>query len=91
MDKDTYTILIVDDNSNNLKVLAGVLKIAGYDGSTTTTWIKGDSSGNLIVAGTVTAIGQLLGAVTKPTISSISPTIVTNAQSAIADNSIDGL
>jgi len=26
-----YTILIVDDNSNNLKVLAGVLKIAGYD------------------------------------------------------------
>ena len=31
MDKNTYTILIVDDNSNNLKVLAGVLKIAGYD------------------------------------------------------------
>ena len=31
MDKNMYTILIVDDNSNNLKVLAGVLKIAGYD------------------------------------------------------------
>ena len=31
MDKNVYTILIVDDNSNNLKVLAGVLKIAGYD------------------------------------------------------------
>jgi len=31
MEKKIYTILIVDDNSNNLKVLAGVLKIAGYE------------------------------------------------------------
>ncbi|RXP58554.1 hybrid sensor histidine kinase/response regulator [Lutibacter sp. HS1-25] len=31
MEKKVYTILIVDDNSNNLKVLAGVLKIAGYE------------------------------------------------------------
>ena len=30
------------------------LKIAGYDGSTTTTWISGDSSGNVTVAGTLT-------------------------------------
>ena len=29
------------------------LKIAGDDGSTTTTWISGDSSGNLTFAGTV--------------------------------------
>jgi hypothetical protein len=30
------------------------LKIAGYDGSTTTTWISGDSSGNLTFGGDVT-------------------------------------
>ena len=29
------------------------LKIAGYDGTTTTTWIAGDNSGNLTFAGTV--------------------------------------
>ena len=38
------------------------LKIAGNDGSTTTTWISGDSSGNLTIPGTVTANGQLLSA-----------------------------
>ena len=38
------------------------LKIAGYDGSTTTNWISGDSSGNITVSGTVTANGQLLTA-----------------------------
>lgn len=31
MDKKKNTILIVDDNANNLKVLAGVLKDKGYD------------------------------------------------------------
>ena len=36
------------------------LKIAGNDGSTTTTWISGDSSGNVTIAGTVTANGQAL-------------------------------
>ncbi|MDB4681281.1 hypothetical protein OAE88_00075 [bacterium] len=30
------------------------LKIAGYDGTTTTTWLSGDSSGNLTTAGDVT-------------------------------------
>jgi len=30
------------------------IKIAGYDGSTTTTWISGDGSGNLTFAGDVT-------------------------------------
>ena len=30
------------------------LKIAGYDGTTTTTWISGDSSGNLTTVGDVT-------------------------------------
>ena len=30
------------------------LKITGYDGSTTTTWISGDSSGNVTVGGTLT-------------------------------------
>ena len=34
------------------------LKIAGYDGSTTTTWISGDNSGNITVPGTVTANGR---------------------------------
>ena len=38
------------------------LKIAGYDGSTTTTWISGDSSGNITVPGTVTANGETLSA-----------------------------
>ena len=33
---------------------ARTLKIAGYDGSTTTTWIQGDSSGNLTFAADVT-------------------------------------
>ena len=36
------------------------LKIAGYDGSSTTTWISGDSSGNITVPGTVTANGTVL-------------------------------
>jgi signal transduction histidine kinase len=31
MDTKNYTILIVDDNPNNLKVLGGVLKSAGYN------------------------------------------------------------
>jgi hypothetical protein len=38
------------------------LKIAGYDGSTTTTWITGDNSGNITVSGTVTANGEVLTA-----------------------------
>ena len=36
------------------------LKIAGNDGSTTTTWISGDSSGNLVTPGTITANGTVL-------------------------------
>ena len=31
METKNYTILIVDDNPNNLKVLGGVLKVAGYN------------------------------------------------------------
>jgi len=38
------------------------LKIAGYDGSTTTTWISGDNSGNITIPGTVTANGETLSA-----------------------------
>lgn len=38
------------------------LKISGYDGSTTTTWISGDNSGNVTVTGTVTANGETLSA-----------------------------
>ena len=34
------------------------LLIAGYDGSTTTTWISGDNSGNVAIAGNLTANGQ---------------------------------
>ena len=37
------------------------LKIAGYDGTTTTTWISGDSSGNVTIAGTTTTTGLTLG------------------------------
>jgi hypothetical protein len=33
------------------------LVVAGYDGSTTTTWISGDSSGNVVIGGTVTEYG----------------------------------
>ena len=36
------------------------LIIAGNDGSTTTTWISGDSSGNLVTPGTITANGTVL-------------------------------
>ena len=38
------------------------LKISGYDGSSTTNWISGDSSGNITVSGTVTANGEVLSA-----------------------------
>ena len=38
------------------------LKISGYDGSSTTNWISGDSSGNITVSGTVTANGEVLTA-----------------------------
>ena len=38
------------------------LKISGYDGSTTTTWISGDNSGNITIPGTVTANGETLSA-----------------------------
>ena len=36
------------------------LKIAGYDGSSTTTWVDGDSSGNLIFPADVTLGDDLL-------------------------------
>jgi UDP-3-O-[3-hydroxymyristoyl] glucosamine N-acyltransferase len=36
------------------------LKIGGNDGSTTTTWISGDSSGNLVTPGTITANSVVL-------------------------------
>jgi hypothetical protein len=36
------------------------LVIGGYDGSTTTTWISGDSSGNLVTPGTITANSVVL-------------------------------
>jgi len=48
----------------------------GVDGSVA--WLKGDSSGNIVTQGTVTANGQLLGAVITPTISSISPSTIEN-------------
>jgi len=38
------------------------LIIAGNDGSTTTTWISGDNSGNITIPGTVTANGETLSA-----------------------------
>ena len=43
-----------------------ILEIHGYDGSTRTTWITGDSSGNITVAGTVTANGTVLTAGASP-------------------------
>ena len=46
---------------------ARTLKIAGYDGSTTTTWISGDSSGNLTFAGDVT-VGDDLNLTTDSTV-----------------------
>ena len=33
------------------------LMIAGYDGTTTTTWINGDSSGNISMPGTLSLAG----------------------------------
>ena len=36
------------------------LKIGGNDGSTTTTWISGDSNGNLVTPGTITANSVVL-------------------------------
>ena len=62
----------ITSGSGNVIIGAGVdadsatgsrqLKIAGYDGSTTTTWISGDNSGNVTVTGTVTANGETLSA-----------------------------
>jgi hypothetical protein len=55
----------ITSGSGNVIIGAGIdatsatgarqLKIAGFDGSTTTTWIDGDSSGNLTFAATATA------------------------------------
>ena len=44
------------------------LKIAGNDGSTTTTWISGDSSGNVTVTGTLTSDTGLVKTAGKETI-----------------------
>ena len=44
----------IDAAANNS---ARTLKIAGNDGSTTTTWISGDSSANVVIGGTVTEYG----------------------------------
>ena len=91
------------------------LKIAGHDGTNTTTWISGDSSGNLTTPATLTATtfsgsgasltnipnasldnnsitvngsavslgGSVTIGETKPTITSISPSTITNAESTI--------
>ena len=91
------------------------LSISGSDGTTTTTWISGDSSGNLTTPATLTATtfsgsgasltsipnasldnnsitvngsavslgGSVTIGETKPTITSISPSTITNAESTI--------
>ena len=47
--------VVADSTTDNRQ-----LKIGGYDGSATTTWIKGDSSGNLVTPGTITANSVVL-------------------------------
>jgi len=51
------------------------LKIAGNDGSTTTTWISGDNSGNLTFAANATVTGDLTVNGTTTTVNSTTVTI----------------
>ena len=65
------------------------LKIAGYDGSTRTTWISGDSSGNVTVAGTLTSDTGLVKTVGKESIwvpsNAMTPTTTNGAARATVE------
>jgi len=54
------------------------LKIAGNDGSTTTTWISGDNLGNLTFANDVTVTGDLTVNGATTTVSSTNTTVTDN-------------
>jgi len=62
------------------------LKIAGYDGTTTTTWITGDSSGNVTFPATVTATTFSGDGSSLSGITSLANNAVTEAK--IADNAV---
>ena len=60
---------------------ARTLKIAGYDGTTTTTWISGDSSGNVTVAGKIITGDTELQSGSKTTISAGTSNLEVNGSS----------
>ena len=57
--------VIIGDINTDATDSDRTLKIAGYDGTTRTTWISGDSSGNVVFAGTATAAGGQLTTIGK--------------------------
>ena len=62
------------------------LKIAGYDGTTTTTWISGDSSGNVTFPATATATSFSGSGAALTGITSLANNAVTEAK--IIDNAV---
>ena len=68
------------------------LKIAGNDGSTTTTWISGDNLGNLTFANDVTVTGDLTVNGATTTVSSTNTTVTDNLlelNSGVSSNAND--
>ena len=97
-----YNTLLGSDSGSNIttgsgniiigKVDAGSatgdrqLKIAGYDGSTTTTWISGDSSGNVTFPATATATSFSGSGAALTGITGLANNAVTEAK--IVDNAV---
>ena len=97
-----YNTLLGSDSGSNIttgsgniiigKVDAGSatgdrqLKIAGYDGSTTTTWISGDSSGNVTFPATATATSFSGSGAALTGITGLANNAVTEAK--IIDNAV---
>jgi hypothetical protein len=66
---------------------ARTLKIAGYDGTTTTTWISGDSSGNLTFPANVTTSGNAI--ITGDLTVNGTTTTVSSTNTTVADNLLE--
>ena len=63
------------------------LKIAGHDGSTTTTWISGDSSGNLTFPANVTTSGNAI--ITGDLTVNGTTTTVSSTNTTVTDNLLE--
>jgi hypothetical protein len=78
----TIGLVSVDSPTGNRQ-----LKIAGNDGSTTTTWISGDSSGNLTFPANVTTSGNAI--ITGDLTVNGTTTTVSSTNTTVADNLLE--